>query len=75
MATESIQKITATMGLNNGTDSEGNQRIVNVSLGTMSKNNWDGDKVLAICAALEPCLDKSLSQVIKGTTSRVTAGQ
>ena len=74
MATEAITQITATLGLNNGTDSEGNQRIVNVSLGSMSKNDWDGDKVLAICAALEPCLDKSLSRVIKGTTATVRAG-
>lgn len=67
------KKISINIKLNNGTDSEGNQRTVSVPFGTLSQYNFNADKVLAVIAALEPCLDKSLSSIEMVELSNITA--
>lgn len=68
MATETIKKRTAGVQLENGTDAYGNVKTVLLSLGTLAKDRWDGDKALAIASALEPCLSKTVSTV-EGTST------
>ena len=60
MASESVLKRTSQIQLDNGTDDEGKQRTVNVSLSGLSASSWDATKYLAICNALAPCLDKEV---------------
>ncbi len=73
MANVALKKVSVNVKLNNGTDSEGNQRTVTISLGTLSKDNFNADKALTVIAALEPCLDKALSAVEKVEVSTITA--
>lgn len=68
MAVETIKSRAAKVLLEHGTDSQGNIKLVSLSLGTMSKDRWDADKVLAISAALEPCLNDTLSST-EGTST------
>lgn len=58
--TETMYKNTCRMALNDGTDSEGNVKSVNVSLGTMSDSGWDASKAYAIADAIESCLTKTV---------------
>lgn len=55
-----VNKMSCTLKLNNGTDASGNVQTVSTSLGTMDKAGWDATKVLAITDALEDCLAKSI---------------
>lgn len=58
-----IQKRSASLRLNNGTDASGNVTLVNLSLGTLSVDEWtdaDYEKYLKITDLLEPCLSKSI---------------
>lgn len=73
MATESPQKVSVTLGLDDGTDAQGNTRIVNINFPSLAVASWDGDKVLAIVGALEPCLNKQIASVKKTLTSSLSA--
>ena len=71
MATqEIIQKRTVTLKLNNGTK-QGVVQTVNVSLGSLDKDEWDGDKATAIIDLIEPCLSKSIEEITTSTTARL----
>jgi len=61
--TETMIKNQCNMKLNNGTDSEGNVKTVNVSLGTLSDSGWDAAKAYACANAIEACLSKTIYQV------------
>jgi len=69
MAVETIKKRTAAVRVENGTDSEGNVKTTTVSLGTLAKDRWDGDKALAIVGALEPCLNNVIAAIETTATS------
>ena len=73
MATSMLQKISISIRLDDGVDSQGNTKTVGISLGNLNKNTFDADKVLAIANALEPCLNKSIDSVLKTEVSILTA--
>ena len=73
MATAMLKKVSVNVKLDNGTDSEGNIKTVSVSLGSLSKDNFDADKALAIVSQLGPCLSKTVEAVEKVEVSTLTA--
>lgn len=73
MAVKTLKKITVSVKLNNGTDSEGNVKLVSVSLGNMSEENFDDDKALAVVTALAPCLAKTVSSIEESDLSTLSA--
>jgi len=73
MAVETPTKVAFQLALNNGVDAEGNTKYVNISLGSMSLDGYDGDKALAVSAALQPCLSKTISRRMLTRTAIVTA--
>lgn len=73
MAVETLSKLTARLTLENGTDSEGNLKLKNLSLGNMAKDSFDGDKCLAIVQKLGPCLSLTIHAVETVKTSSLSA--
>ncbi|MBQ9222102.1 MAG: hypothetical protein IJ587_12725 [Synergistaceae bacterium] len=73
MAVSTLKKISVNVKLNNGTDSEGNVRLVSVTLGNLSEENYDNDKALAVVTALAPCLSKTVSSIEKVEVSTLSA--
>ena len=73
MATTTLKKVSVSIKLDNGTDAEGNQKTVSISLGNLSKDTFDADKALAIVGALEPCLNKMPVSVEKTEVSTLSA--
>ena len=72
MANSVLKKVSVSIKLDDGTDSQGNPKTVSVSLGSLSKDSFDADKALAIVDALEPCLNKSVSSVEKTEVSTIS---
>lgn len=73
MAAETLKKVSVNLKLENGTDAEGNIKLVNVSLGTLSKDSFDADKALAIVQLLSPCLSKTVNSTEKVAISTIAA--
>ena len=73
MANTALQKVSVSIKLDNGTDSQGNTKLVGISLGSLDKTAFDADKVLAIVSALGPVLDKSVDHVEKTEVSTIAA--
>ena len=73
MANTALKKVSVNIKLDNGMDSEGNIRTVTISLGSLSKDNFNADKALAVITALEPCLNKEVNTVEKVEVSTITA--
>ena len=73
MAAETLTKVSVRLKLENGTDAEGNMKYVNLSLGSLSKDNFDADKALAVKALLAPCLSKTVGSVEMTQVSEITA--
>lgn len=75
MATETLKSRTARMALENGTDSQGDVVLVNLSMPNMSKSasDWNADKLLNIVDALAPCLSKTVNTVESVATYTITA--
>ena len=73
--TEIVKKRAAVAMLENGTDDEGNMKYVSQSFGTLSKDRWDGDKLLNIKDALAPCLANTIGYVQTTVTSEMTRSQ
>lgn len=73
MAVETRKKVACNVVLENGTDSEGNLKTVNLSLGALSKDSWNADKALAIVQALGPCLNKTINNVQEVMTNTISA--
>ena len=73
MANATLKKVSVNVKLDDGTDSDGKQHTVSIALGTLSKDNFDADKALAIINALEPCLTRDLVSVEKVEVSTITA--
>ena len=73
MASTTLLTLKTTCKLDNGTDSQGNQRTVSINFPSLSKVNFDEDCVLAIVTALEPCLSKAVLEIDKTEVSTITA--
>ena len=73
MATETVVKRQAYLGLNNGSTSSGSTIVKRVSLGTLDKDAWNIDKVVAIVQALQPIMSKSIYEVPAVATSNIEA--
>lgn len=75
MATDLTPKTRkVTMKLNNGTDSQGNIKTVNLNLGSLDVGAWNADKAMAIMDALSPCLSKTIHQRVTTEENIMTAG-
>lgn len=71
MATsETMVRLTATARLENGRDESGIMHYVNMSLGNMDEDYWTTnrsaacDKIMAVRAALAPCLLKTVTSTV-----------
>lgn len=73
MASTELKKVSVSVKLENGTDSEGNLKTVSISLGNLSKDNFNADKALAIVGLLGPCLSKTIASVEKVEVSTIRA--
>ena len=73
MAIAIVKSIRVSILLDNGTDSQGNVKTVNVQLGNLSETNFDDDKALAVVSVLGPCLSKTVVSVEKTEVSTLTA--
>lgn len=73
MATTTLTKVSVKVKLDDGVDAKGNDKFVNVTLGTLDEDNYDADKCLAIVTALAPCLSKSVEVVEEVKVSTLTA--
>lgn len=73
MAVVTLKKIAVNVKLNNGTDSEGNVKLVSVSLGNLSEENYDADEALGVVTALAPCLSKTVSSLEEVKTATISA--
>lgn len=63
--TEVMDKNVVQVRLNDGLDSHGNVKTVNLNLGSLSgsASDWDAQKAMNIIEALIPCLSKSVDSV------------
>lgn len=73
MASTTLQSLRVSCKLDNGTDSQGNQKTVSINFPTLSKNNFDADDALSVVGALEPCLSKSVLSVQETRVSGISA--
>lgn len=73
MAATTIKKVACRVQLENGTDAEGNIKLVSQSIGTLGKDVFNADKALAIVQALGPCLSKTINSTETVTTSTISA--
>lgn len=67
--TETTTAHTAYAQLNNGTDTEGNIKTVNVSIGSLSASDWNAQKAMNIILAMEGCLTKTVYSAIHKRSS------
>lgn len=67
-ATTTTTKISVNVMLNNG-----NNKTLSISLGSLNKDAFDADKVMAIVDLLEPCLEKTINSVEKVEVSTLTS--
>ncbi len=63
--TSTLKKVSVNVKLDNGTDSLGNVKTVSVNLGTLSVQNFDAAKAMAIVNLLDRCLVKEVYSVEK----------
>lgn len=68
---ETVRKRAVTLQLENGMDDEGNYRYVSQSLGGLSKDNWDADKIMNIKDGIAPLFSKTVGFVQTVTTSEL----
>lgn len=53
--TSTPKKVSVSVKLNDGVDSDGNISVVSLSLGSLSLNGYDDEKALAVVSALNVC--------------------
>ncbi len=66
-----LNKVSVTAQLNNGTK-DGKVKTLSLSLGSLDVNRYDNQKAMNIVNALEPCLSKSVYEVLKVEVSKLT---
>lgn len=72
-ATETLQKISVTIKVNAGTDSEGNIKTGRINLPNISETGYDADDALAVVSALAPCLSKTIIGVEQTKVATLSA--
>ena len=70
---ETITKIAVALVLDDGTDSQGNPKTVSTSMPSLNKTYYDDTSALSVIGAAEACLNKSITQIKKTTTSSISA--
>ena len=71
-AVETLSDVKANILLNEGTTVSGSVKTSTQSLGTLNKDAWDVDKVVAIMMALAPLFTKSVYKVNGVKTFSIT---
>ena len=71
MATVTSQKVRVNLKLNDGTTSSGATKYVSIPLGSMNKDAFDANKVMAIALLLSSVLEKGIMIVEKVETSNI----
>lgn len=71
-ATVTTEKVQVRVNLDNGTDSQGNVKIVGVSLPKLSVSGYTADKAMAIVNALDPMLVKTVYSVSEIKTGNIS---
>ena len=74
-AVTTLNNVSVSMKLNNGTSATGAVKTVSVSLGSLNKDTFEANKAMAIVTLLTPCLAKSLVSVNKTEYSTLTVGE
>ena len=69
--TETPKKVSVSIKLNNGVDSDGNVQTVSISLGSLNLTGYDDAKALAIVSALDDCLDLPVYSVDKSYVTTI----
>ena len=64
-------KISVTLLLNNGVDSNGAVKTLSVNLGNLDEETYGDQQAWNIAQALAPCLTKSLYKIVKTETSEI----
>ena len=64
-ATETLEKISVTLKLDNGLSSTGSTKTVSVSFPAINKDTYDVAKVAAIAELTAPVLSKSIVSILK----------
>lgn len=72
-ATETINKIAVKMLLNAGTTASGDVKTVSSSLPTLSLTGYTPERAMAVTAAWEACLSKSIYSVQAVKTAELSA--
>ena len=74
-AVTTLNKVSVTLKLNNGTTETGTTKTVSVSLGSLDKTAFNADKVMGIVALLTPCLSLPVLSTNKTESSTLTEGE
>lgn len=72
-AVETLKKISVTVKVNAGTDSEGKIKTANINLPNLSEVSYDADKALAVVSALAPCISKTITAVEQTKVNTLSA--
>lgn len=75
MANQIMKKVAVTLQLENGMDAEGNMQYVSQSLGTLAKDEFDGDKILNIKNGIAPILSNTVGYVQAVETFELSSSQ
>lgn len=73
--TSELTKVTVQIVLDNGTDAQGRDTFVKVSLGNLDESNYDSQKAINIAKALAPILSKEVSSYQESKTSILEEGE
>ena len=73
MATVTSTKLRVNVKLDNGTTESGATKTVSIPLGSMNKDAFNADKVIAIAGLLSSVLSKSIVTIEKVETSNIYA--
>lgn len=72
MATAELKTVNARLVLENGTDSDGNLKLVKQSIQDVSEEGYTDSKFMSIVAAMGPVLSKTISYAQKVMTYDIT---
>lgn len=73
MAVKTLKKMSVTVKVNAGTDSEGNVKTASINLPNLSELGYDADKALAVVSALAPCISKTITAVEETAINTLSA--
>ena len=70
-AITTLEKVSVTLKLDNGTSASGAQKTVSVSFPAINKAAFDADKAMAILNLLQPVLSKTVVKMLKTELSNI----